>query len=362
MKVCFIVGTLGRGGAERQLLFMLGALKQEGIETKLLCLTSGEPLEAEILEMGLELEWVGRSSNRLLRLLKIIKEVRGYKPDIIQSSHFYTNIYAAIAGWITRVPSIGAIRSDLRSEMSTDALFGRWQVDLPTHLIANSRVAVERAVERSISPARIDLLPNVVDLPEHVTCCSGPQTEEISISFVGRLAKEKRPEVFVELADRLNARLPALDLKFRIVGDGPLRNVLETRCADLGLLGGEVRFEGERPDISEVYSTSDILVLTSAYEGTPNVLLEAMSFGVPVVATRVGGIPELLSNGNGVLVDPNDFEQLAAATEALIVDPGLRRRIGLAGRDYVRKHHSSEDLATKMTGIYEKMSIGNGNR
>ncbi|MCO6509286.1 MAG: glycosyltransferase [Aridibacter famidurans] len=362
MRVCFVVGTLGRGGAERQLLYMLRALKAEGLESRVLCLTSGEAFEADIREMGIDLEWVGESPSRVRRLLKVVKEVRKYGPDVIQSSHFYTNIYAAVAGKVTRVPSIGAIRNDLNSEIGADAVFGRWQVALPTHLVANSRAALEKVVERGISRTRIDLVENVVDLPGSEASGDEMPKGKISISFVGRLAAQKRPEVFVELASRLNSKLPAMDLKFRIVGDGPLRHELEAHCADLGLSEERVRFEGETSDVSEIYSSSDILVLPSAHEGTPNVVLEAMAFGVPVVATRVGGVPELLSEDNGLLVDANDFEQLAAATEKLIVDPGLRRRVGRAGRDHVRKHHSAEDLAGKMTGIYEKLSKRTDNR
>ncbi|QQS42009.1 MAG: glycosyltransferase [Acidobacteriota bacterium] len=362
MRVCFVVGTLGRGGAERQLLYLLRALSAEGQDSRVLCLTSGEAFEADVREMGIEIEYVGESPNRLQRLRKIITEVGKYEPDIIQSSHFYTNIYAAVAGKIARVPSIGAIRNDLRSEIGSDTVFGRWQVALPTHLVANSKVALERAVERGISPTKIDLVENVVNLPGTEPSGVDKPKEDISISFVGRLAAQKRPEVFIELANRMNAKLPAMDLKFRIVGDGPLRGKLEAHCADLGLSEEKVRFEGERPNISEVYSSSDILVLPSSHEGTPNVLLEAMAFGVPVVATSVGGVPELLSDGNGVLVDADDFEQLAAATEELIVDPGLRMRIGIAGRDHVRKHHSAEDLAGKMTAIYERLLNGTSNK
>jgi len=93
MRVCFVAGTLGRGGAERQLIFMLRALREEGIETKLLCLTSGEALESEVRESGVDVEWVGQSPGRLARLLRIISSIRKYRPDIIQSSHFYTNTH-----------------------------------------------------------------------------------------------------------------------------------------------------------------------------------------------------------------------------------------------------------------------------
>ena len=91
MKICILAGTLGRGGAERQLYFMLRALVREGVTVKLLCLTKGEAFEEQIRELGVEVEWVGRTGNQLLRLYEIYKAVRAVKPDLIQSSHFYTN-------------------------------------------------------------------------------------------------------------------------------------------------------------------------------------------------------------------------------------------------------------------------------
>ena len=88
MKVCFLAGTLGRGGAERQLLYMLKALKGRDISTKVLCLTSGEAFEREIRSLGVPVEWIGKASNRPLRLLTVVDRLRKYAADIIQSTHF----------------------------------------------------------------------------------------------------------------------------------------------------------------------------------------------------------------------------------------------------------------------------------
>ena len=357
MNVGFVVGTLGRGGAERQLIYMLHALKTEGINSRVLCLTRGEANEEPIRDLGIDVEWVGSSDFRLFRLMKIAENVRRRRVDILQSSHFYTNIYAAAAARLTGAKSIGAIRSDLVSEIAANKVFGKWQLNSPQHLIANSALAVKRAVDKGIRPERIDFVQNVVD--------SAPDAErreklsdEINLLFVGRLVKVKRPELFIELAKRLITDFPGKRLNFRMAGGGPLFGQLQELAAIHGLPPGQFSLLGETADMTEIYKSSDILVVTSAFEGTPNVVLEAMSHQIPVVATRVGGIPDILSDKCGILVDPDNFEELAVATASLISNPGMRNRLGTGGRAYVSESHSIEYLRKRLPAIYLKLLNG----
>ncbi len=97
LKICFLAGTLGRGGAERQLVYMLSALKRAGVQTRVLCLTQGESFEDEIKRLGVPVEWVGASGSRLVRLRRIIRSLRREPAHVLQSVHFYTNLYAALA-------------------------------------------------------------------------------------------------------------------------------------------------------------------------------------------------------------------------------------------------------------------------
>ncbi len=352
MKVCFIVGTLGRGGAERQLVYMLRALKLEGVETRILCLTSGEALEAEIRELGVEVIWVGSSPNRLVRLARIVKEARAYAPDLVQSSHFYTNIYAAIAGKLSGIPSIGAIRSDLLSEVHAHGVLGGSQVRLPDSLIANSALAKNRAVLHARKTEAVSLLRNVVDLKTDEVCRAGNGTDRVSVLFVGRLVEVKRPDWFVSLAGRLWELNGIENVRFRMIGDGPLRAALEQQRAALGLTDSEISIAGEKADVVAEYQRSDVLVLTSAFEGTPNVILEAMSCGLPIVATRVGGVSEIVTDQTGISVEPSDFEGLVAATRELICDRERRMQMGERARAFVQKHHSLGYLRQRLPEIY----------
>jgi glycosyltransferase involved in cell wall biosynthesis len=352
MKVCFIVGTLARGGAERQLLYMLQALKEGGVEARVLSLTNGEPYEAQIKDLGIPVEWVGRSSSRFARLSNIVASLKSDRPDIIQSSHFYTNFYAAAAGKLLGIPSVGAIRSNVTNEMRSNGAFGHLHLRLPKTLIANSRSAVAAAITgHSVHPARINFINNVVG---HVREARKPDCSVCKILFAGRLVAVKRPELFVELASRLLAELPDRGLRFVIAGDGPLSEMICSKLQEHSLTE-HFSMLGEVSDMSPVYAAADLLVMTSSHEGTPNVILEAMANGIPVVATKVGGIPELLGDDRGLLVDVEDLDDITRAAKRIVEDEQLRFSLIRNGRRYVAENHSMSQLRGRLMEIYRQL-------
>lgn len=355
MKVTFLAGTLGRGGAERQLVYMLRSLMGNGVNPRLLCLTKGEALEEEIRDLGIDVRPIDTRRGRIATLRGVIRELRRESTDIVQSSHFYTNIYAAVSGRIIGTESIGAIRSDLDYELAANGIYGRYQLTLPKHLIANSERAIKRSIAFGIKKQKIDLVRNVVAFGNGLEHPNDNSSGTTNIAFVGRLGKEKRPELFVKLAYELKKTVREQRLKFQIVGDGPLRPELETLAAEYGLSAETLCFSGERSDMSAVYSSLDILVLTSKHEGTPNVILEALSNAVPVVATDVGGVSEVLSDQMGILVDPMDFDGLVGAVKHLIASQQLRQTLGTNGQKYVAENHSLNYLGGRLTEIYNSL-------
>jgi glycosyltransferase involved in cell wall biosynthesis len=353
LKVCFLAGTLGRGGSERQLIYMLRALTIAGVSTRVLCLTKGEALQSEIEAMGIRVEWVGRSGWKARRLYEIIKLLRREPADILQSAHFYTNLYVAAAARVLNVKAVGAIRSDLLTEIAANGLAGQWDLKLPHHLITNSSLAWERAKARGIPSQRIDLVPNVVN-PDWLTNGVGTNGHQsISILFSGRLSDAKRPDRFLRMVSKLagsDKRIKAV-----IAGDGPLKSGVQALANTLKIEMNQLEFLGEQSDMRSVYENVDMLVLTSDYEGTPNVVLEAMAFGLPVIATRVGGVPEIVGTDRGLMVDPEDEDGLAASTLRLVNDAALRKKFGKLGREYVTSFHSIDALQGRLMGIYRKL-------
>src|SRR5262245_1131055 len=125
LNLCFLAGTLGNGGAERQLYYILQALCQAGANPRLLSLDEGGFWEPRIRDLGVRVTYVGAAS-RGQRLLRILKELRKDRPDILQSQHFFTNAYVGVAAWILQLSGIGAMRNDGTSEVRATGRIGGW--------------------------------------------------------------------------------------------------------------------------------------------------------------------------------------------------------------------------------------------
>ncbi len=356
LNICFLAGTLGQGGAERQLYYILRTLREQGATVRLLSLSQGEFWEAKIRALGIPVTWVGQSTSRLIRLFRILALLRRDPPDVFQSQHFYTNPYVAAAARLLRIPSVGAIRSHLTQEIRKVGHLSSLALRLPRIVAANSLAAINGAQARGLAREQLYYLPNVVN----TECFSLPTvTKEmkgyIQIIAVGRLINEKRIDRFLEVIAELYKQ-STISLRARIVGDGPQRGFLEQYARQLNLVPDLVEFSGKVSDTERIYKESDILLLTSDWEGTPNVVLEAMASGVPVVATNVGDVPEIIEDGRtGFLVEPDDTAAIIDATARLIQDFSLRRKIGTQARAHIMEHYSLSRLPQYLYDLYARV-------
>ena len=353
LKICFIAGTLGQGGAERQLFYILQALRQNGAIPSLLCLDRHQFWEERIKDLGVPVTWIGQTRSRLGRLLRIAIELRKSRPSIFQSQHFFTNAYVGVAGRCFGMSNIGALRSNGEMDLrDCGRMGGKLNLALPQIIAANSRAAMEYAMRQGSGPDRLFMLRNVVDT---AVLRSAPESYEgpIRLISVGRLVPLKRFDRFILLVARLRQKM-GREVTGTIVGSGPLKDELETQVRVSGLPPNSIRLLGGIANMGPIYRQADILVMTSEYEGTPNVLLEAMASGLPVVATNVGGLSEIVSdNKTGFLVDVHHEEDLCAAVTRLIDDPQLRRSIGGLARGYVEANHSLDCLPGILSRLYQ---------
>lgn len=353
LEVCFLAGTLGQGGAERQLFYILAALKNAGANPRVLCLTNGEHWQRRIESLGVEITWVGQNRFRSSRLLKIIAELRHRRPALVQSQHFYTNLYVSAATRLLGLPEIGAIRNDAIEEITANpGYLGRQSLMIPKAIAANSRAGIENAIALGVSPNKLFFLPNVVDTSLFTTR-SRVSENHVRLLTIGRLVAAKRIDRFIRLVAELT-RLTDRPVNAMIAGDGILRTALERQAIELGLDDTIIRFLGQVHDPSRLYHESDIMVLTSDREGTPNVVLEAMASGLPVVATKVGGLADIVRDGEtGYLVEPGNQEALTNAVLDLVTDRARRMQFGANARSFVEKHHSLSFLAGNLLRLYE---------
>lgn len=356
LRICFLAAQLGHGGAERQLYFVLKVLKQKGTTPYLLSKTKGQYWEKRISNLGVPVKYVGRHTSKFLRLFAILKEVHKFKPDVVQSQHFHMNSYAAATARLLRLRDIGASRNDVTSEIQvTGRVLGNISLRAPRIVAANSKKAICNAIALGIPSDRLFFLPNVVDIDYYEQIRGQRENDTVQIIGVGSLWKPKRFDRFLTTIALLRKHTNKV-FRVVIIGDGPLRMQLEKQAADLGLLPDVVEFTGDLPDVMPVYRESDILMLTSDHEGTPNVVLEAMASGLPVVATNVGGVPEIIQHGKtGYLADPKDESMMVEILLALVNDPNLRGEIGNRARQYVEKHHSLVQLTHNLEKLYEKV-------
>lgn len=345
MRIRLLAGTLGRGGAERQAFYLVRALRSLGADVGVHCLTRGEHWEEPIRALGVPVEWVGRSPLRLRRLASIARRVRRERPDLYQSAHFYTNLYVAGAARLAGCRDLGAIRSDGRSEAARHGWLGRASLRMPRTLVANSRAGAENACRLGVPRERLRVLPNVVDTDAFAPPPSRPPGPP-RILAAGRLAREKRFDRFLDLVRALPGARAIL------AGEGPLEGELRGAAERLGLPPERLEFRGGDA-VARSYLDAGIFVLCSEREGTPNVLLEAMSCGLAVVATGVGGVPELVEEGRtGLLVPDGDAVALRDAVARLLGDAGLRREMGARARAFVEESRSVRRLPRLLEALY----------
>ena len=174
---------------------------------------------------------------------------------------------------------------------------------------------------------------------------------------MGRLSPEKRHDLFLEAASHLITNHQKI--KFLIVGDGPLLSELQKRVADRNL-EDHVIFTGHRTDVPNIYLTIDILVICSDTEGSPNVLLEAFASGKPVVATKVGGIPEMMTHmENGLLIEPGNAKEMIQSIDLLMNTSGLAAEMGRNGRKTIEENFSFSKRTSRIEELYAALSVSN---
>jgi glycosyltransferase involved in cell wall biosynthesis len=233
--------------------------------------------------------------------------------------------------------------------------FVRWALHTSDAVVAISSYTAREIVRFVQVPVRV--IPYTLGLPEAQATRQPARDGSFRILFVGRLVKRKGVTHLIEAVRRLPAELGA---HLTIIGDGPEHATLAVQVHDGGL-DGRVDMSGRVPEsaLREAYAASDVLVLPSIVdargdtEGLGVVLLEAMSYGVPVVGSDIGGITDIIENGeSGLLVPPADAEQLARALERLARDPSLADRLGAAGEHRVRTAFGWPEIMGKWEECY----------
>ena len=353
-KVAFVAGTLATGGAERQLVAMCRALTAAGVRTAVFSLTKGERYETVLGEAGTSVIWVGSSRIRLARIAAVASAVREFRPNIVQSVHGYTNVYAAAAARYCGVPSAGALRGSLGTFRKSHSLLAGALLRMPSAVITNSRSAWQDVVEsKLLPPGRIFLVHNSLDVQPYRIATQAADRRGVRCIVVGRLTESKRVDRFLKALALARAKAPALT--GMIVGDGPARASLERVSSSLGLKP-YVTFTGLSHRVHDLLADAHMLVSCSEDEGMPNVILEAMAAGLPVVTTPAGDSRFLVEDGlSGHVVPFGDLLAMATRMVRLAHSCSLRIEMGARGRRVVERLFTIERLGADLLDVYRRL-------
>jgi glycosyltransferase involved in cell wall biosynthesis len=291
----------------------------------------------------------------LAGLVELLRLVRRERPDIVHASSSKAGVLARTAASLAGVPiriftahgwAFGA-RSGTVSRLYRSA--DRLMRPLTTATICVAeRERTAGVAARTCDAATTVVIPNAVDVG--ATPVSAGERSTPRIVSVGRL---KAPKDFQTLARALSL-LPQGSFEALIVGDGPDRSALERTLRRLGL-DESVRLAGARDDVPSLLADADVFVLSSRSEGSPVSVIEAMAAGLPVVASRVGGVPELVEDGEtGFLVPPEDPQALTRVLARLLEDHTLRRRLGDAGRQRARREFDLAPFRRAHVELYSR--------
>jgi glycosyltransferase involved in cell wall biosynthesis len=356
IRIAYLAGTLARGGAERELVNQLKALRGTRWDPLVFSFTVGEPIEAEIRALGVPVIPVSRKGGILQRALRVAWLARQHRVSLIHSQHFFANPYSVAVHRIAGIPGVGSIQSNVHAEVEQLGAMGKPSLFGPRWMTVNSRPAYETAVQMGRSEPRTFLLENGLDLAEF-----GSAADRASLPWdprrplvigVGSLGPAKRFDRFVEVIARVRAQVPTVQAV--IVGEGPLRGPIEQAASDRGLLqDGTLRLLGQRTDVQRLLPQADVFLFTSDYEGFPNAVQEALASGLPVVSTRIGAVPDIVENGStGLLCEREDVDGLAEGVSGLLLDPLRRKRMARRGVEHAHRRFGLPRLAQDLDSIY----------
>jgi glycosyltransferase involved in cell wall biosynthesis len=291
----------------------------------------------------------------LAGLVELVRLLRRERPDILHASSSKAGVLGRLAALLAGVPiRIFTVHGWAFSAHSGAASrLYRWADRLMRPLTTVTICVAEheraRGLEaRTCTAERTVVIPNAIGV-QHAPSARHDRERPLLVT-VGRL---KAPKDFLTLVRAL-ALLPRGSFDALIVGDGPDRADLEAEIRRLGI-GERVHLAGERRDVSALLAGASVFVLPSVSEGLPVSVLEAMAAGLPVVGSRVGGMPELVVEGEtGLLVEPGDPDELAAALGRLLAERELRRRLGDAGRERARRRFALDPFRRAHVELYSR--------
>ena len=366
-RVLNVVPTLMCGGTENQFMALGRLLDPARFDLEFACLRRWGPFVDELVERRIPLTEYQVATFRRVHALaqqaRLARHIARRRVQIVHAYNFYGNVFAIPPARLVAPVVIASIRDCAPYLTAMQKRVQRYACQFADRILVNADAVKDWLVNDGYDPSRIAVIPNGVDLgrfdaapePERLRRELGLPDDTPLIAVVSRLTRLKGLEYFLEAAAAIGARVPAA--RFLVVGetspmDRSYLGELQQYAERLGV-AGRVIFTGLRTDVPALLASVNVSVMPSLNEALSNVLLESMAAGAPTVATRVGGTPEAVIDGQtGLLVPPADAEALATAIIRLLSDIPLATRLGQAGRQRIADAYSVKRMVRSTEDVY----------
>jgi len=351
------------GGMERVIMELCRYVNPEKYRLSICCISKRGPLADKMEAEGVQVVFCQNQSRmgKYLRGFELGRVFREQKVDLLHTHHMPAFIDSTLGSLLARVPIL--INTDHCKQYPIEM---RWQVlEKGCSLFADSIVAVSDHTRsdlikyQRIAPAKLEVIRNGIDVtftrqetPAEIRRELGVAPDDVVIGTAARLEAQKGLDLLIDATPLILKTLPKA--RIVIIGGGSLEDDLRARAAGLGL-GDRVIITGYRTDAVDIMRTFDCFVQTSIFEGMPMALLEAMALEKPIVASAVGGVPEVVEDGvTGTLLHDRSPDTLAAAILHFLVDPAVGKRYGTAGRARYQEHFTAKAMVSQYEKLYER--------
>lgn len=352
-RLAIVITSFDPGGTERQMTELIARLDRTRFELNVVCFRRSGLWLPRVEEAADSLTHFPltsfKSPSAFSQLRRFARWCTSRRIQVVHTCDFYANVFGLTGAALARVPvRIGSRRDILLPQRSAGQhRLQRWVYRLAHRVVANAKAGGDQLVREGVDRAAVALIPNGVDLAQYSPAPA--RAARRVVTTVANLRAEKGHDVLLRAAALVGRECP--DARFQLVGAGPMREALEQDAARLGV-NGVVSFLGHREDVPALLHESDLFVLPSRTEAFPNGIVEAMAAGLPVVASDVGGVPELVAaDRTGILVPPGDPEALAAAILRLMREPEMCARYAAEARRVIEARYSFD----RMVGQFEEL-------
>lgn len=369
IKIAYIITSTGVGGAEKILYHTVTGLDYNQYSVSVCSLKEKGEIAKELEKKSIEVHSLHMTSEErflgwltsTIALLKLFSYLRRLRPTIVHSFLFRANILARIAGYLTGVPIIISSIRVMGGEKEYFHFLERMTSFMVDRYVTVSESMKRYIINKSKIPVgKISVIYNGVNTKSHDSL----QMQDVKLPFdieakdkilmtVGRLHRQKGHRYLFQAISKVQKKIP--EVKLLVIGEGEEENNLKNLAESLDLTD-QIIFAGLRFDVEKILSIAELFILPSLWEGMPNALLEAMAAGKPVVATDVGGIPELVVHGEtGLLVSPEDSDALADAIIDLLQDRLKAKEMGEAGRVRVEENFNISETLVRTENLYREL-------